>query len=679
MSWTTNWCHRPVRVCIGSTLLLCLALSALGQRTDPPANIYDASLDELMNVRVTSASKKEQSISKVAAAIFVITPDDIRRSGATNIPDLLRMVPGVDVAQINAHTWAISARGFNGRFANKLLVLVDGRSVYSLTYSGVFWDQLDVPLADIDRIEVIRGPGATVWGANAVNGVINIITKSSKETQGGLVEAAGGTSLAAQGLVQYGATAGSSGHYRVFGSTSDYRANTTAQGGSGQDPWHLFHGGFRSDWQLSSRDSLTVQGDLFSDIEHQTYASFASLQTLNLAQFDELDESHGGNMLGRWTRKLSLRSDFSLQMYFDRNRTQLYGGRYNVDTLDFDFQHHLELGGRHDIVWGLGYRSIPGTSLPGYAGEFLPPNHTNFLASGFLQDEISLGKSFWLTVGTKYEYNDYNGSGFEPSIRALWSPNARHSVWAAVSGALRDPSREDESIKLYLGSSAPSPATAGLTALFTFLGNSSIRAERLTAYESGYRYELNKWLSLDLATFYDQYRRLIAVDSSAPYLSLDPMPLHLVVPSTPENKLNGNVYGAEVSANINISSHWKLSPDYSWLRMNLHQEPGSNDPNPQIIQGDGPEHQFGIRSYLSLPERFTFDTSLAFVGALADQKVPSYNRLDARLARTFGESLELSVVGQNLLDNRHLEFNANDASMATWIKRSLYAKISFRF
>ncbi|MDQ2840253.1 MAG: TonB-dependent receptor [Acidobacteriota bacterium] len=669
---------RFLRVWLGAAVLQCLGLPVLAQQ-NAPASIYDASLDELMNVRVTSASKKEQSISKVAAAIYVITQDEIQRSGATNIPDLLRLAPGLDVAQINAHSWAISSRGFNGHFANKLLVLIDGRSVYNLAYSGVFWDQQDVPLADIERIEVIRGPGATVWGANAVNGVVNIITKNSKETHGGLVEAGAGAQLAAEGLVQYGGTIGRAGHYRVFANSSDYRSNVDAQGADGGDPWHIFHGGFRSDWDLSRRDSLTVQGDIYSNTDQQTYHSFYSLSSLQVGQFEDTTASHGGNALVRWTRKFSPRSDLAVQMYFDRSDTLIYGGRVNLDTVDFDFQHHIAVGSRHDIVWGAGYRAIPGTLLPGYSFKFVPPSHTNILASGFVQDEISLGNSFWLTLGTKYEYNDYTGRAFQPSVRALWSPNRRHTVWGAVSGAFREPSREDVSIILNLGAFPGSPGTGGLPVLATLFGNPSIQAEKLTAYESGYRYEPDKRVSLDVATFFDQYHHLIAIDSSDPFLSVDPLPLHIVIPSTPENKLNGNTYGLEMSATINVSRRWKLSPVYSWLRMNLSQEAGSNDPNPQIIQGNGPEHQFQVRSYLNLSHHFDFDTSLAYVGALPDQHVTSYSRLDARLARKLGESVELSLVGQNLLDNQRLEFNANDASMSTWVKRSVYAKLSFRF
>jgi iron complex outermembrane recepter protein len=661
-----------------ATVLLCVGLPGLANPSAPP-NIYDASLDELMNIKVTSVSKKEQSIARVAAAIYVITQDEIQRSGATNIPDLLRLAPGLDVAQINAHTWAISARGFNGHFANKLLVLIDGRSVYNLAYSGVFWDQQNVPLSDIDRIEIIRGPGATVWGANAVNGVVNIITKSSKDTHGGLVEVGAGSQLAAQGLAQYGGTIGRIGSCRVFADSSNYRPNVNAQGQNGGDPWHLFHGGFRSDWDLSGRDSLTVQGDIYSSGGQQTYAGSYSTNSLQTGQFEDTTGSHDGNALVRWTRKYSPRSSSALQVYFDRSDTLIYGARVNLDTIDVDFQHHTALGSRNDFVWGADYRAVPGTVFPGYSLEFVPMSHTNTLASGFIQDEIALSSSFWLTLGTKYEYNDYTGRGFQPSFRALWSPNNRHSVWAAVSGAFREPSREDVSIDLILAIFPGSPATHGQPIEATLFGSPSIQAEKLTAYESGYRYEPNKWLSLDVATFYNKYHHLIAINPGDPFLSIDPLPLHIVIPSTPENMMNGNTYGAEMSATINASRSWKVSPAYSWMRMNLHQEPGSHDPNPQIIQGDGPEHQFQVRSYVSLPHHVDLDTSVAFTGALPDQHVPSYTRLDARLARKFGESLELSLVGQNLLDSQRREFNANDASLATFLRRSAYLKLSFRF
>jgi iron complex outermembrane receptor protein len=623
---------------------------SLAQQPQPP-DLSNASLEELMNVEVTSASKKEQKLSRVAAAIYVLNQEDIRRSGATSIPDLLRMVPGMDVAQVSGDSWAVSARGFNNIWANKLLVLVDGRSVYNPAFSGTFWGAQDVPLSDIERIEVIRGPGATVWGANAVNGVINIITKNSKDTTGGTIEAAAGSPVAEQALAQYGGGIGASGHYRIFGDSTLDRSNSgDLLGHSANDAGHIYHFGFRTDWALSERDSLLVEGDLSSSDVSHTYNAFYSYLPPYSGQFADISTSHDGSLLGRWTRTLSPSSDMALQFYYDHSENSLYGIHENVATADIDFQHHLAVGARNDIVWGVDARVQPGTILGGYYASFYHPTHTNWLTGAFLQDEIKLTNSISLTAGTKFEHNDYTGGNIQPSIRALWALNKRHSVWAAVSRALREPSREDVDIRFIPYATMLPNGLAGLVVLS---GSPNIEAEALIAYEAGYRFEPNKRLSLDFTSFYNHYTNLIESQADGePFLAFNSTTPYIDIPAVFTNNLRGRTYGAEVSGVINVSKRLKLSPGYSLLRSKLVPVAVA-DIDPYILQGDAPQHQFQFRSSLTLLTNLQWDTSLYYVSAVVDQSVPAFARLDTRLAWRISDAFELSVVGQNLADHHY--------------------------
>src|SRR5271165_832641 len=397
-------------------------LSGLSGLAQQPKDLSQASLEDLMNIQVTSVSKKEQSLSKAGAAVFVITQEDIRRSGATNIPDLLRMVPGVNVARMSANTWAISIRGFNDSFADKVLVLIDGRSVYNPITSGVSWDQQDVPLEDIERIEVIRGPGGTVWGANAVNGVINIISKHSKATQGGLVVAGTGSGQSADGLVQYGGSAGGDGSYRVFGRYFRDDSAALANGIHGDDGWHGSHAGFRSDWDLSGHDTLMVQGDYFGTSEGQTLTTLISNQLPNLYTFNDKIAVETHDVLGKWTHGFSNGSEATLQLYYDHVRRNGEGAVEFLDTGDLDFQYHFRIGSRQDVVAGVGYRLNDQGLRPGYTISFDSGHRVDNLFNTFVQDEIRLAGSLALTVGSKLEHNSYTGFEYELSAQLVWTP-----------------------------------------------------------------------------------------------------------------------------------------------------------------------------------------------------------------------------------------------------------------
>jgi iron complex outermembrane receptor protein len=655
------------------------APQAVAQEITDTRNLADLSIEELMNESVTSVSKRQQKLSQVAAALFVINQEDIRRSGALNIPDLLRMVPGLDVAQINANTWAISARGFNHQFSDKLLVLIDGRAVYQPTSGGVYWDTQDVPLEDIERIEVVRGPGATLWGANAVNGVINIITKQAKDTQGALLTVGGGTHDRAFGTAQYGGRVGEDASYRVFTKYLDQGSLPDLTGQESNDGWHLLHGGFRADGSVSKNDSLTVQGDVYSGREGAVTGHIVSISPPVNENAQLSTDLSGGNILGRWNHVLSSRSDTTTQVYFDRYVRSSPIIQEARSTLDLDFQQHLALGSRQNLIWGAEYRR----SADQFAGtideDFVPANRTLELFSTFAQDEITLRpERVFLTLGAKVEHSNF-GSGLElePNIRLAWTPSAGSTVWGSVAEAARTPSRAD------LGGDFGAAAFAlpdGTPAVLTILGSPSIRSEHLLATDLGYRLQASERASVDLSLFFNRYSRLRSLEPGVPFFIADPVP-HLEIPLVYGNRLHGTTEGLEVSAHFKVTDRWTLSPGYALLLTNLQTDPGSRDTTSvEDIEGDNTRHQAQLRSSVNLPHGLAWDTSLGFVGRLLADQVPSYTRLDTRFSWRPVERLELSVVGQNLLKNLHLESNDTGTSVnPTQAKRSVYAKFTWTF
>ena len=674
-----HWIERKTKSGFVEGTKLLLTLLALTGMGIAQQDLTELSLEDLMNTKVTSVSKKEQSLSKVAAAIFVITQEDIRRSGATNIPDLLRMVPGVDVAQINANTWAISARGFNHQFSDKLLVLIDGRTVYTPLFAGVYWDTQDVPLEDIDRIEVIRGPGATVWGANAVNGVINIITKSASETQGALLVAGGGTGDLALGTAQYGGRIGKNASYRVFTKYLDHNHFPDLTGQNGEDGWHLGHVGFRADGSLSQKDSVTVEGDAYGGDEGAEFGHIVSIAPPVNANVNGSALLNGGNVLTRWNHIFSSRSDTSLQVYFDRDERDGPESRDDQDIFDLDFQHHLALGARHDLIWGADYRHSRDQTQGTIDQAWSPASRSLHLFSTFVQDEIALKPDrIFLTFGSKLENNYFSGFDIDPSARVAWTPNKNNTFWAAVSRAGRTPSRREEDADINV---AVFPGPGGVPAELTLLGNPAEKSEQVVAYEAGYRAQPKGPFSADLAAFFNTYTNLATTEPGSPFLVVNPPPSHLVFPLVWGNEMHGTTVGIEVSGNWKVNDHWMLSPGYALLQMHLHTDPTSQDTTTLAdTEGSSPRHQAQLRSHLKLPWRFVWDASAYFVERLPAQQVPSYTRLDTQFSRQLGEGLELSVVGQNLLRDHHLESNDQLTSLnPTQMKRSAYAKIVWRF
>ncbi len=651
------------------------ATAALWAQDPVQTDLSRMDLEDLMNVKVTSVSKREQSLSRTPAAVFVISQEEIRRSGATSIPDLLRIVPGVDVQQIDANAWAISIRGFNSRYSNKVLVLIDGRTVYTPSFSGVFWEQIDMPLENIDRIEVIRGPGATVWGANAVNGVISIFTKSSEDTKGGLVSAAGGSLLHGLGTVQYGGSAGTKGTYRIFGNAFHIGNSARSDGSAADDHWSRSHAGFRSDWDLSSRDSLMVQGDLFANQASQTRRS-SFLPTAYDRTFHQSLDTAGGDVLARWNHTFAGGSQTSFQSYYDTYRRTDLGVPEVLRTFDLDFQHHITEGDRHELVWGLAYRVSNSALSPGYSIGFTPPSRTDHLFSAFLQDEIRLSDAFWFTLGCKLEHNAYTGIETEPSVRLVWNaPGNRHTVWAAASKAIRQPARLDTNIAVDLQEIAISADSVQMLRLF---GNPHIKDEELRDYELGYRSEFSKRVSLDVTTFLSFYRHLETVEPR-PLAVIPGLPVRFEIPMLFDSKSHAVDWGGEVSLNLEMTSRWRISPGYSYLHAAIRQDPSSQGFASYSVATGFPEHISQIRSMVNLSRNTEFDQSLYYTARLPGSSIPGHARLDLRMARRLGESTEISVVGQNLLRPRAAEYGDSWGIIGTQAVRSVYGKITWRF
>ncbi|HEY1726390.1 MAG TPA: TonB-dependent receptor [Steroidobacteraceae bacterium] len=644
-----------------------MTLSALSAYADSDAptlgELKGLSVEQLMNIPVNSVARHPEKLLDAASAVQVITQEDIRRSGATSIAEVLRLADNLQVAQKNSHDWAISARGFNTALANKLLVMIDGRTVYTPLFSGVFWDIQDYLLEDIDRIEVISGPGGTLWGANAVNGVINIITKSAKDTQGGYAEGGGGSDPDGIAGARYGGSISPDSYFRVYGKYVDRGDEVLADGASSSDAWRQGRGGFRLDLAPFARDSVTLQGDFYDGHEDEPTGGTAT--------------TSGGNVLGRWTRKFSDDSDMSLQSYLDRTHlldpepalmlgalplAPAGGLQDDLTTYDIDFQHRFPLGLRNRIVWGLGYRFTHDIvdNAPGIG--FLPALLDQRLYSGFVQDEIALRSNLAFTLGTKLEHNDYTGWELQPNVRLRWTLAQGQALWAAVSRAVRTPSRVDRD--LY---EAPPPR------LLLLKGGSGFDSEKVIAYELGYRAQFTSRFSSSVSSFYNVYSDLRST-------SFTPGTL---LPFFFANNLEGHTYGLEFSGDYQVLDNWSLHGGYTLLREHLQIKPGQVDINDALNETADPKHQFSLRSSLQLPWRVQFDASLRWVDSLLTNSgstpgtVPSYAELDSRLVWQATRRVELSVTGQNLLHDHHPEYGFPDPARIE-IARSVYAKITWR-
>ncbi|MDJ0653861.1 MAG: TonB-dependent receptor [Xanthomonadales bacterium] len=674
---------RSLQKRLVAALFCCLAGNTLAH--DQERDLFDLSFEELLDLEVTSVGKKSQKLSDAAAAVFVITNEDLIRSGATSVAEALRMVPGVSVQQIDANKWSISARGFSSRFANKLLVLIDGRSIYTSSFSGVYWEVQDLVLDDIDRIEVIRGPGATLWGANAVNGVINIITRSARETTGGMVNASLGTDDQ-QGTLRYGGSISENTAVRTSLKYVDRDEYETADGRPGGDDWQIGHLAFRMDSERPGGDQLTVQGDYLEGRINQNLSLLYPTAPYQVAINDRLD-TETWNLLGRWQRPLSVSSDFSLQFYVDHvQRFEALFGQ-ELKTADLEFQHRFAWGERNDILWGLGYRYIT-NEFESRQVEFSPERRSYSLVSGFVQNDITAIKDrLKVTVGAKVEHNEFTGAEVQPNLRFVWTPGDRQSLWTAVSKASRTPSRAELDSRLIVGVLEPNTITNPIPfpiALYVE-GDPEFASEELTAYEAGYRFAFSPRLNLDFAIFHNRYSALRTVVQGDPAL---------VDFSYVETTLHLTNDGYAETSGLELAAEWRpvqavhIQLAYSELDVDFRVRPGVTDLENGSLERASPKRQLSVISGLEVSEDLRLDVWARYVDAVAPPNVagvtppllPDYWDLDFQLSWRPAPNWRISLVGQNLLESRRLEgLQESFAADRIEVPRSYYASVSWSF
>jgi iron complex outermembrane receptor protein len=649
---------------------LILAVESLAAAPGPPEDnpgesrssaqaLKKLSIEELLNIEVTSVSKRPQKLAEAAAAINVITGDEIERSGASSFPEALRLADNLTIAQGTSASWSISARGFNAAVSNKLLVLIDGRSVYTPLFSGVIWNMQDYLLTDIDRIEVISGPGGTLWGANAVNGVINIISKNAKDTQGLYLETGGGFESQDSVGVRYGGMLASNVFLRAYGKYFDRAAEVLADGSSASDSWNRVQGGFRIDSDASEHNKLTLQGDVYTGNTN--------------VQSDDKGKAGGGNLLGRWTHSVSEDTDTTLQLYYDRTHLvapfpasgAIPAGNLtdDLDTYDVDFQSRFRWGERQRLVWGLGYRFTHDALENAPTVAFVPAHLDHGLFNAFVQDEIKLREKVFFTFGTKLEHNDYTGYEIEPSGRLQWNLTSARMIWAAVSRAVRMPARYDRD--LY----EPNPIYG------VFLsGNSSFRSETVVAYEIGYRGQLGPKVSGSLSAYYNDYEHVRS-------LGLTPVTF---LPVLFQNNLLVDSYGFELSADYQASDWWRLHAGYSLIKEDVRVAPGEVDLFNGLNETADPEQQVFVRSSMDFAHRTRCDVAFRWIDTVHNNSgptpgtVPSYADVDIRVAWYATKNLEISIVGRNLLHDHHPEAGFPEPNREE-VARSAYGKLALRF
>ncbi len=671
---------RRAAVC-GFAFLLAAASGMPVRASEPPADdgkdLTELSLEQLADLQVTSVSKKSERLGDAAAAVTVLTQDDIRRSGATTLAEALRYVPGLSVARNGSATWAISARGFTGRLADKLLVLIDGRSVYSPMYSGVDWPLQDIMLEDVERVEVVRGPGGTLWGANAVNGVINVITKSAHETRDTLATVTYGPDEGSVAAARWGTKVGKSGALRVFVRHARHDEQEPLAP-SPPDDWHDVRTGFRADWSTNERDGFTVQGEVQ---DGRVLGSFGD------SGMTTEQTSRSAFVLGRWTRTLSPASGLQLQGYYDRTESIDAPVGQRLHTFDLDFQHRLNLGGHHDVVWGVGARVYRDQTSTTIGLVLVPDEKTSRIFSAFVQDEIRFGSApVRLIAGTKVEHNDYTGAEWQPSLRLAWTPSPRAMAWAAASRAIRMPTRLFTSFHFDI---TFQPAGFPMPILAHANGNPDQLAEVLLAYEAGFRVKPASVLTLDVALYYHDFKRLTTGAIGAPYLEMDPLPPHYAIDALMANNARGVNRGVEVAVEYRPLPAWRATLGYTYLHSTLEREPGhETDVIFSNVPEDNPKYQAFLRNTVTL-RGFEGELALRRVASLSPSpdalfqrpEVPAYTELDARLGWKASPHLELAIGGHNLLHASHLEFSGGQFldGAPEQIVRSYYGSATVHF
>src|SRR5882672_3738059 len=630
------------RLRIVAALMLVVALPRAGWPQNKPQDLSELSLEELAAIETTTSTRTPTERSKVPAAVYVITREDIRRSGATSIPDALRLAPGVQVARIDANKWAIGLRGFGSRLSRAMLVMIDGRAVYTPLFAGTYWEAQDTLLEDIDRIEVVLGPGGTLWGANAVNGIINIITKTAQESQGTFVAADGGSEERGAVRARYGGKSGERGFYRAYGKFFDRDPFFHADG-SNFDGWHMGQVGLRADWTVHRDKTVTLQGDAYNAASGQR----SSLTTLtppfiNVIQQDA--KLSGGNILGRWGGPVG-KSDLRVQTFYDHTNRHEPTFQEKRDTVDIDFQHDLPLT-RHELLWGAGYRVSSGDFHAAPTLRFVPNRRTDQLVTWFVQEDIeAIPNRVHFIAGSKFEHNGYSGFEAQPSGRVLWTLTTRQALSGSVTRAVRTPSRVEHDLEaLSLVNLAP------LT-FSQFATNKSFRSERLFAYETQYRIQPARALSLSLSAFFNMHDDLLSVETGTPFFENTPAPPHIAIPVVLGNGLHGESYGLESESIVDLFGWWRLTGTYSYVRIDLAPDVGSRDvTTAPSTEGSSPRHQVFVHSSMNLPAGFELDWMFRAISELPapGQRISGYTTSDVRLGWPLSKQVSLSVVGQNL-------------------------------
>lgn len=676
------------RLFIVLSLLLIPPVLAPARAQDPAGLATDQlkqlSLEQLLNTEVTSVSRTPERLFDAPAAIQVVSHDAIVSSGATSIPEALRLADNLEVAQINSHDWAISARGFNANLADKLLVLIDGRAVYNPLYGGVLWNVQDYPLEDLNRIEVISGPAGTQWGANAVNGVINIVTKNARDTQGWYVsEAAAGNLLQDQTEVRYGGTLQPNVFYRVYTEYSARGSELQSNGAGADDSWDMARGGFRVDANPDGPTSTTIQGDIYRGTEYLGATGDEGL--------------YGGNVLGKWSADRGPAGTMSLLAYYDRTHLSLpYPAQApanffsgfpasalvdDLNTFDVDFQDRLGSQDGNYFLWGSSYRYTQEKDTDLNLVQFAPERENEALFTGFAEGEMDLAPDWHVTAGSKLEHNEYTGWELEPSIRGVHDLGPRQMIWAAVSRAVRTPSRYDRDLFVPTGLINPPAGYQFPAALLA--GSHSFRSETELAYELGWRAELSSTVTASLSNFYNTYDHVRSV-ATTPTSATYPFPYPYVF----ENGLRAETYGTEVSLDVQPAPQWRLHAGYDYLHERIAIAPGQMDADGGRNEMADPRNQLFLRSDLKLPAGIDFNVAARWISKLimtqsptsgpATGTVPAYAECDVRLAWTLGR-VELSLVGQNLLHRDHAEYGYPAAGGTELIQRTGYARAVWRY
>lgn len=657
-------------------MLLLGGFPGIAQAADDPDfadSLIGLSLEELLDVQVAIVSKKPTSISTTPAAVTVISAEDIRRSGARTLPEILRQAPGVQAAQQNANYWGVSIRGFNDSFANKLLVMMDGRSLYTPLFSGTFWDVQDTLLEDIERIEIVRGPGSTVWGANAVNGVVNIITKSAKDTQGTLAVVGGGAERHADIGLRHGLKVGDDLFLRFYGKYTDQDDLAPTGGIGGNDGYYLGRGGFRMDWLPEDGVRATLQGDIYGGKVRNDYLAFPTLP--GGAPTPSVGGVGGGNALGRVEKDLANDGMLTLQAYYDRTVRQTAVFDETRDTGDVELQGYLPLGERHELTAGLGYRASADRLGRTATISFFESERVTHLTSAFVQDAIQLApERLTLSLGSKFEHNQFTGFEAQPGARLSYALATNHTVWLAVTRAVRTPSRAEDDIRVNRMAPPGIPVR--------IVGQRGAEAEDLIAYEMGFRTTLNPRVTLETAAFYNEYDNLRALNtgpSAAGGFAAD---------LRQGNEMTGETYGVEISPSVQLREGWRLRANYSFLQMQLHLPPGHTDASAPLEERQSPHHTVTLSSHMNLPRDVDLDVFARYVDHIfvpranngAGAGIPAYWNLDVRLGWRPTENLEFSLMGRNLLDSSRPEFRETFISASSsQVQRSIFGVMTYRF